>query len=667
VSLWAAALAGTAGADAPGDEPRKSDLVERAESRLTQVEVSVTGPAELIADLQPEDFKLKVNLTSLPEFFLDRDCPPAVSAEPGLAGGDPAAPAPVRPVSYLFYFDQPHLTLGGRHQALHLARQLVPRLLRGSDRAMIVSNARRLTVVQELTDDRERLLQALERLELDREQWDTYATEEQERVGRVVEALNDEELSRAVSIARTLQREEQWAADKALRRLEVALVRLAGLDSHKAAIYFADTMRSNAGEHYLSFFGNIIRAQTPVLHRMSVDALAAGIPFERVINLATARGVRFYPVEAQGLVSPFDQELPDLGAVARAGGASGFHSGLRFQHAADTLASLATETGGRVFRTGRRAAAVAGEILGDFSCVYTISFDPRGFAEDAPLRVVVEPLREGVAVRVKGRVVIESESTRLASRLLNAFATEGAADLGIRANLVPTGFDKGAYSALLQVSVPGSALADAQWEMGASTISADRVLDEVSGWLSVGRPGVPLVLESEVRLPPGPHEIVAVARESASDLILSDHFRIDWPDPDGQPATCAPVALVQPVAAAFLRDGESRTSGSLARSEGDAARTDLPTALLGLVCRGRRHQGALRVERALVGASRVEFPVLEFDSKEHRCAQIRDLIPPGSLGPGYYRYVVRVARSDETLHETDREFFAVDPSGEAAP
>ena len=58
--------------------------------------------------------------------------------------------------------------------------------------------------------------------------------------------------------------------------------------------------------------------------------------------------------------------------------------------------------------------------------------------------------------------------------------------------------------------------------------------------------------------------------------------------------------------------------------------------------------------------SEVQFPELQFRLDSERCAQIRDVIPAGSLGPGFYRYVVRVKQDEELLQEVAREFHAVD-------
>jgi hypothetical protein len=119
--------------------------------------------------------------------------------------------------------------------------------------------------------------------------------------------------------------------------------------------------------------------------------------------------------------------------------------------------------------------------------------------------------------------------------------------------------------------------------------------------------------------------------------------------------------VLQPVSGAFLRDGETRKSGSLARGADQALRTDLPTALVSLVCRGRKLKEPLTVERKLIGASVVDFPPIRHEQLDEPCAQLRDLVPAGTLGEGYYRYRVTVRHGDEALEVADREFFAVAP------
>jgi VWFA-related protein len=659
--------------------PRSVGLVERAETRLAQIDVTVLGPPDVIGTLGAEDFRVKIHLRRLEQFKLDRLCSlgdadggslpptaePAASSETG-----PALPvAAASPVTYMFYLDQPHLTLAGRQRAIDVARLMIERLVSGGRRAMIVSNAARLKLVHPLSDDRASLARALDALENDREQWDSFAEQEKVRIDEVVRLLNrDEDVQRATALARLYQKEERWRTEQNLRRLEMALGRLSEIETPKAVVYFADTMRSNPGEHYMSFFGAAMRSSEPTVTVMSSDSLTARNAFDKVVTAASAQGIRFYTVEAQGLTSQFDLSHLNPKAYSETGAVSS-SSRVRASDAQRALADMAVETGGRVFLHGVRGPRIVTRILDDFACRYLISFDPSRYREDVPYRVKVEIDRPGVEARARGQIVFPSESSRLTARLSHAFGSAGTLDdaFAVRIGLVPIGFEDGAYRALLQVSVPGTPLPGAAWDLGATVLAGNEILEEVSGHIEVSAPGVRVVLEREIDLAPGEREIVSVAHESGTGLVASEELVVDWPAPSEERVALSPIALVQPTRGAFLRDEQSRLRGSLAQGATDPTRIEHPAALIGLVCHSRRQKGQLVVERSLVGRSARTFPPLTLDLDEDRCAQFRDLLPRGSLVPGYYRYEVRVLEEGTLVQERSREFYAVSEAPAGAP
>ncbi len=641
------AFAGIAPAEVDTDEPRDSGVVERAERRLAQLDFSVSGPPKIVSQLTAEDFEIRVNLRNISEFQLYRLC------------ADPATSPDVPDVigSYLLYFDQPHLTLPGRQRGLDLARRMIPELIRGGSRGMVLSNSGRLAVIEDFTSDPQRLLDALDRLENDRTQWDVFATEEETRVDYVVDALNkDDQIHRAVSAARRFQREERWHTERNLRRLEVSLSRLATQSPPKAVVYFADSLRSNAGAHYLSFFGETLRDHATV-SLIGSSSFSAGLPLDRVIDEAVAQGIRMYPILAQGQQTALDLTHPTGLAMSKTRSVPA-SAQARHRDTQNTLANLAAETGGEAFLRGRPARKIARGILDDFSCMYVVTYDPLDLPEDAPLRVVVKVNREGAILQSRGRTVIRGESARLAAQLRSAFLfdRDPASEADLMAQVVPTGFDDGSYSGLLQISAPGMALPATIWDIGASIVFRDKVREEVSGRHRLIGADMGIVLEREIRIEPGLNEIVAVAHETTSDLVLSARVQINWPDPDERRITTVPVSVLQPETAAFVRVKDQRSSGSLARPADDAIDPTRPTALVGLICRDKRTKGSLDVERTLEGSSSVEFPPLAFELVGDRCAQIRDVIPARSLLPGAYRYAVRVLHNGELADEHIRQF-----------
>ncbi len=668
------------------DDPQTIGLLERSGRRLAQVDITVVGPPSIAANLRVEDLRIKVGQHRIREFILDRYCT-TDNAATTLAGstrqekvddggevvpgpGDAAIDAAHPRSKYMLYFDQPQLTLGGRQNAITLSRQLLRDLLHEGDQAMIVSNANELLVVEPMTDDIELLVAALDRLENDRTQWDTFATQEDSRVADVIDTLNESSMEvsgvqRAISRARRYQMEETWRAEKSMRRLSMTLSRLSDLNPPKAVVYFADTMRSNAGEHYLALFGDRVRLGDAALQVISSDSLMAQAPFDRIINEAAAQGIRFYPVLSQGMALTFDTSMQNPSALNGSLG-SPATSGARFNQTRHTLANLASETGGYAFLQGQGPGKMARRIESDFSCLYIASFDPAGLSEDAPLRIVVEPTRDDIRLRSRGRLVIQSESARATARLLAAFASPDSETAGIdlfdlRTNLIPTGYRNGKFIGLLQLSLPPGPLQSATWDLGATVIHDERVGAEPSGRVSVPQPGVRVIFESELQFKPGAYEIVAVAHETGSGLVASGQIRLDWPNMKKEQATASPVVILQPAHGAFLRGEKTRRTGSLARPPGEPIDSGRPAALVALVCVNRKKPTTLVVQRRLVGDTEVEFPPIELGPEVDVCAQIRDLVPANSLGDGYYRYEIVVGDGSRTFYEGGRDFLALGP------
>jgi VWFA-related protein len=655
-------------AQAPAGEPRQTDLVETVERRLAQIDVTVSGPREVISDLHREDFDVKIGLSTLVDFTVDNLCllpdeePQRVEAlvEEPL----PAAPeAPRRPrTSFLFYFDQHHLTMAGRARSIDLAQEMIPELITDGNRGMIVSAGKNLRTFSEMTDDPAQLTQALRDLNADHEQWDPWVQEEETRVAEVLEVLNDQisDVARARSLARFHAREERWRTEKALHLFSMVLGRMAGMDAPKAVVYFADTMRKNAGDHYLSFFSR--RVEGSLGSTQFDTAPTAAHAFDRVLEEASALGIRVFTVEARGLVPPPNRSLSNSSA---AGFSSAVASTQSHRDAQDSMVGLALESGGRSFLNGVRARKIVAQIEEDLSCVYLVSFDASFLRTNTTHRVVVNVERPKVKTHVRGQLAIQSESRRLTSQLMAAFASPPSDRSAVPVSeiLIPIGYDEGRYDALVQLHVQGSPLPDATWDLGLSLISRGEVAEDASGSVSVSGAGVPVVLEAEMRFRPGPYKIVGVAHEQTSDDVGSGELEGEWPDPDEAAVTLGPVAVLQPGPAAILRDDELRLEGASGVSDDWLGRTDRPTWLVGLVCRAKGNKGKLRVERRLKGSaeSSAPFGPMEIEFGEERCVQIRDLIPAGSMSSGMFDYEIHVFRKEEEVASTVRRFAAATP------
>jgi hypothetical protein len=112
------------------------------------------------------------------------------------------------------------------------------------------------------------------------------------------------------------------------------------------------------------------------------------------------------------------------------------------------------------------------------------------------------------------------------------------------------------------------------------------------------------------------------------------------------------------VQGSFRRGDQARGQGALALGDDDPVQVQLPTAVISVVCRSTSVTGSVRIERRLEGTSSVEFATIELQKGE-RCAQVRDIIPPGTLGPGSFRYVVRLMTDSVEIASGIRKFDAV--------
>ena len=605
--------------------PLDLDVHEETGAALAQIDVTLTGPAEALARVRPESFALWVGDRRVEHLLVDGSC---LTAAEG-----PAPPPQVRPVTWLLYFDQPHLTIAGRARSIQLARDVLPEILRNGDRALIVSNARSLVTVQPMTSELKGLLAGLDRLEKDQTQFDSYAAYEPARLREVASTP----LLHRPSIIRRFAAEERWQAKRDFHRLSTVLGSLADADPPKAVLYFADTTRRNPGAHYadfLSWRGGSALGFFPG----ELEQDPATLDILQVTRQAAAFGIRFYTVEPQALQG----------------------TSTRLRDAQGALQWLARETGGQAFVNGASVDRIVTGVRKDQACGWLLSFDPEGLARDRTLTVRVEIDVPHVKIRTRGQIEFQSATQRRTDRLLGQFAlgTEAGAS-PLRAALVPLAWKDGEYSALLQVVAPPTSLPGVTWDLGASVVAAERIAAQTSARTKIDGANVAVALESVVALRPGPFELVAVAREVTTDKVFSSHTEGTWPSPEDALAEVVQPVVLQPGPGAFTRDGQIRKSGSLVHGKDDPLDASRPTALVALVCRSKMVKTPLDVTRVLEGVSPVEFPPLTLDLKDERCGQVRDMIPASTLGPGRYRYAITV-REKGTVIGTGETSFVVE-------
>ena len=622
------ALAAAAADPAPVAVP----LEERVEKRLAQLDVVVEGNPDVIRSLTEKDFRLAIGGKNIERFTLDPSClewspaPEQASTESGASPAPVAAhPGAAVGPAFLFYFDQPHLTPGGRMRAVKVARDLVGRLVVEGARAAVVSSGRSLKTIVPLTDDVGVIVRGIESIETDASLWDTYAATEDSRLDEIKWEIRAGNLAGARSLARRYAQDDAWQARLSYQRMGIAFGVLAGAAPPRSVVYFGDTLRQGAGQFYLDFVGDNGDVESSWF-----------FDFSRFVVDALGQGVHMYPVQAEGIGQ----------------------AGRRTFDAEAGMWAMALETGGDAFIRGMQAKKIVPRIAAKVRCTYLFSFDPRDLPADKSLRVEVASTRSGVKVRAQGQFVVQSESTKKMRGMLAAFVRGEGDDpqSTFAAFAIPLAMKDGRYRMLVQIRAPSSPTPGAEWDLGASLVSRGSHGDDFSARVSTNGAAIPIVLEHEVWLDPGPFEIVAVGRSVKDETVHSARIEGELGNLK-KGTTMSPVLILQESTAAFSRDGATRTSGSLALGPKDAVSNQKPAALISLVCLDKKTR-SVAIERRVTGERTLEFPVLEVDRAE-ACTQIRDVIPAELLAPGTFAYEVVVKGEGKEPQSVRREFAVV--------
>ena len=690
----------------------ESRLVEKAEVRLAQLDVTVRHAGKNAAGLRPADFSLQVGGREIQAFEVDALCT-EISSE----GAEPAASLGTRTrATCVLYFDQRHLTAGGRSRAFEIARDLVPRLVESGGRVSIVSSASTLVTLASRSSDPAELIAALDKAAADPEQSDAHAIQEDSQVRQledeVVKSRDEawlesykvkmdakaevQHLARVdfdctakackrplhnatQALRRRTESEKAFVAEKAenrldaiarayevgernlahgeVSRLRAVLAGLEGVEPPKALVYFADTMRRNAGEHYVRLVRGDIqdldhRGGRPeeLLDRRRWDLSKADEAeswFDAFVDDAAGSAVRVFAVRPEGM--------------------AGLSS--RVEDAENALASMALDTGGRSFLGGAVSSdSIARGILDDIGCVYVLSFEPEGLPDDKPLPVHVQVLQPGFETVARSRMTIQSPSARRSSRVLAAFASDVPPQEGSRlsASVIPIGVRGRRFVGLVQTAVTLPQDASLSWDLGATVVSGGRVTSETSSRMTVNAPGTQLVLEEEVLFDGQDFTIVAVAQDLTTQEITSVRIEGAWPRAEIDGSAVGPIAIVQPAAGGFRRGRTTRTRGSLAVPETASVDSDSPAAFVGIVCRGPWLSGVLTIEREIRGERPESFPPIRVGPEDDGCVQVRDLVRATTLGAGDFLYEIRVLKENVEIGRGARRFHAARATAQGA-
>jgi VWFA-related protein len=261
----------------------------------------------------------------------------------------------------VLYFDLVAMPIPDQLRALEAAQKFVQAQMTPADlMAIMTFDNGAVQVLQDFTDDRERLLSIVETLAVGEDE-DATATDASSADTGAAFGQNDSEFN-------------IFFTDRELSALQTAATMLGKLNEKKSLIYFASGLRLNGSNN---------QAQ---LHATT--------------NAAVRAGVSFWPIDARGLTA--DAPLGNAskgspGGQAMYTGASAMAAMTNIQRTQDTLWTLGADTGGKALLDVNDLSMGIVNAQRAFSSYYILGYYTSNANLDGKFRRIKISLREGVS------------------------------------------------------------------------------------------------------------------------------------------------------------------------------------------------------------------------------------------------------------------------------
>ncbi len=264
----------------------------------------------------------------------------------------------------VLYFDMSAMPPPDQIRALAAAQEFVRTRMTSSDLLAVMMYADgAVQVLEDFTDDRDRLLSTLRTL----------------IVGEEKDVVPDESDTGA-AFGQNDNEFNLFNTDRQLSALQTAARMLGRLSEKKAVVYFASGLRLNGVDNQAQ-----LRA---------------------TLNAAIRAGVSFWPVDARGLVAqpPLgDASRGSPGGIGMYTGASAMGMTSRFQRSQDTLHALAADTGGKALLDFNDLARGIVEAQKASSSYYLVGYYTANQALDGKFRRIRISLSDGLQANLDYR------------------------------------------------------------------------------------------------------------------------------------------------------------------------------------------------------------------------------------------------------------------------
>jgi VWFA-related protein len=358
---------------------RRSDDVVRVNTELVQTDFMVFDKQGNFVDgLKRDQFVLKVEGKPREIIFFDRLAAGSRSEEAQLAAarGNSAKPnAQVVPLdrgrTVMFFLDDFHLSPAGMSQARALLKRFIEREMRQNDQSAIATASGQLGFLQQLTDNREVMMAAVDRLKT--QQLTIHSAEYPPMSEYQAQAIEKRDTDILDFFIDAIVKENpglprQTAAEMALQRASQILEEGSSI-----------TTRSLAG------FKAFVQNTALLPSRKLIFFISDGFLLDRnhadnyerlqtIIGAAARSGTVIYSLDARGLTSG----MPDASAMVPADPTGRLSRGAmgELKASQDGMNALASDTGGRAFFNTNSLSLAVNNALKETSMYYLLAWRP---------------------------------------------------------------------------------------------------------------------------------------------------------------------------------------------------------------------------------------------------------------------------------------------------
>jgi VWFA-related protein len=452
--------------------PAAPAYVERVDVDEVTLEVrAIDRAGRPVLDLRAEELRLfqdrvPVQVTGL-AFVGDPSSTAVEEASPAVAGAPspPAAPPTLRRdrLSLVVFVDNVHVAPATRRRLLGQLWTFLHDNLEKGDRVMVVLYENRLRVLQPFTEDHDKVLAALVEAESSFAGMLTAGSGERQMMEEIqgFQALQlagpsgrgDACTTVIENMARDFGEQQYADARATVSNLATVVRSLTGIEGRKAVLHVSDGIPLVSGWGPLTYVaelcdGSGVNSGVPFAIDLSsdphdhVDARRVqsylaqfdntGL-WQQLTAQANLLGVTFFTFEAAGM-GGVDGVDPSLHSRL---GSPGTQSGAR-RNRQDTLALVATETGGRAILDQNDVSRGLAAMLADLRSFYLLSFRPPAGEPGKVYRLRLESTRGGITLRHRQSYRFRSQDERIADRLVASLIHDTEANpLGLALDVQP--------------------------------------------------------------------------------------------------------------------------------------------------------------------------------------------------------------------------------------